>query len=35
MPFFGARAKRGKIEIPEIGAVPFNQIMEELLHTGS
>jgi uncharacterized protein YuzE len=32
IPFFAARAKRGKIEIPEIGAVPFNQIADELLH---
>ncbi len=34
IPFFVARAKRGKIEVPEIGAVPFNKIAENLLRTG-
>ena len=32
IPFFAARSKRGKIEVPEIGAVPFNVIAEDLLH---
>lgn len=31
IPFFLRRAKRGKIIIPEIGAVPFNEIADELL----
>jgi uncharacterized protein YuzE len=31
IPFFAKRARRGKIIIPEIGAVPFNDIAEELL----
>jgi hypothetical protein len=34
IPFFLARAKRGKVDVPEIGAVPFNQIAEELLQAG-
>jgi hypothetical protein len=29
--FFAARAKKGRIEIPEIGAGAFNKIMNELL----
>lgn len=31
IPFFAARTKRGKIVIPEIGAVPFNDVANELL----
>ena len=31
IPFFLRRAKRGKIIIPEIGAIPFNEIDDELL----
>ena len=31
IPFFAGRAKQGRIVIPEIGAVPFNEIAEELL----
>lgn len=31
IPFFIARARKGKIEIPEIGGVPFNRIAEELV----
>jgi uncharacterized protein YuzE len=32
---FAARTKKGtRIDIPEIGAVPFNRIAEELLHVG-
>jgi len=31
IPFFMKRAKLGKLIIPEIGAVPFNEIADELL----
>ena len=31
IPFFAKRAKRGKIIIPEVGAVPFNDLADELL----
>jgi hypothetical protein len=31
IPFFQERAKRGKIVIPEIGAVPFNEVADQLL----
>jgi len=31
IPFFAKRAKRGKIIIPEVGAVPFNDVADELL----
>jgi hypothetical protein len=31
VPFFMARLAKGKLEIPEIGAVPFNEIAKELL----
>jgi uncharacterized protein YuzE len=29
---FGKRAAKGRIDIPEIGPVPFNEVAEELLH---
>ena len=32
IPFFAARAKRGKIDLPEIGPVPFNDLTRELTH---
>ena len=31
IPFFLERAKTGKVTIPEIGAVPFNEIAGQLL----
>lgn len=31
VPFFVARIKRGNLVIPEIGAVPFNEIAGELV----
>jgi uncharacterized protein YuzE len=33
IPFFAARARKGKIIIPEIGGVPFNALAEDLVHT--
>ncbi len=32
LPFFSKRASDGKINVAEIGGIPFNQIAEELLH---
>jgi hypothetical protein len=31
IPFFARRAKLGKVVVPEIGAVPFNDIADTLL----
>lgn len=31
IPFFQERAKSGSVVIPEIGAVPFNEIADQLL----
>jgi len=31
IPFFAKRVKRGKLVVPEIGAIPFNEIARELL----
>jgi uncharacterized protein YuzE len=31
IPFFKERSKRGRIVIPEIGAVPFNEVADLLL----
>ncbi|HEV8416457.1 MAG TPA: hypothetical protein VGQ49_22880 [Bryobacteraceae bacterium] len=32
IPAFAQRAARGSIVIPEIGSVPFNQLVDDLLH---
>lgn len=32
IPFFSARAAKGKVLVPEVGPVPFNDLVEELLH---
>ena len=35
VPFFMKRSKRGDISIPEVGVVPFNSILTNLLHSRS